>query len=414
MIQFDELVTKYGNFLHPVAVITINGKDIDEKGSGLGVSNITVENTSGYEASMATFHIYNCFDPKKRQFQQEKLKDFIYIGYSVKIEVGYQPSVREVFVGFISQVDFLYTNDGLPNVMITAMDFKGIMMSNNYSKQITADYYSDAVKKIFEGSVYQKLQSEKIITALSIAATPDKPGGDAGAAGTGGAGGAAAAPPGGAGGAAGGQTKEKTIEMVAESDYEFVVRAAKKYNYEFFSSAGSVIFRKAKSDNEVLMEIGSDSGIRSFDVSYDITGLVGSIEVRSMDPGKATQISSTVKFNNKISQGSKAKSLITGQKKVYVDPTVFSKEDATHRGNYLMEDMSFRYGTLECTMVGLPEIEAGKFIQLKDMGTSVSNKFYITDVRHIMDGDLGFFTKITGKAASLQDESAAGGANGPV
>ena len=43
-----------------------------------------------------------------------------------------------------------------------------------------------------------------------------------------------------------GTATDKTVEMVAESDYEFVVKAAKKYNYEFFVSGGNVYFRKAK------------------------------------------------------------------------------------------------------------------------------------------------------------------------
>ena len=39
---------------------------------------------------------------------------------------------------------------------------------------------------------------------------------------------------GGGAAAGGGQAPDNRIEMVAESDYEFVVRAAKKFNFEFF------------------------------------------------------------------------------------------------------------------------------------------------------------------------------------
>ena len=55
--------------------------------------------------------------------------------------------------------------------------------------------------------------------------------------------------------------------MVAESDYEFVVKAAKKHNFEFFTECGQVYFRKAKSDTSILMEIGPATGMHSFDVS---------------------------------------------------------------------------------------------------------------------------------------------------
>jgi phage protein D len=92
---------------------------------------------------------------------------------------------------------------------------------------------------------------------------------------------------------------DRTIEMVCESDYEFVVKAAKKYNYEFFTECGVVYFRKAKSNSEVLMELGPSTGLREFDVEYDITGLVEQIHARSMDTGKAKLIQAKKKFNNK-------------------------------------------------------------------------------------------------------------------
>ena len=57
---FDELNSSYDSFRHPVAVITVGGKDISEDKAPLSISNIEVENTCGFEASIATFWIGNC------------------------------------------------------------------------------------------------------------------------------------------------------------------------------------------------------------------------------------------------------------------------------------------------------------------------------------------------------------------
>jgi len=189
------------------------------------------------------------------------------------------------------------------------------------------------------------------------------------------------------------------IEMVGESDYEFVTRVAKKFNYEFFVLGGRVYFRAAKLDKETQITIDPKAKIKSINVEYDITGLTESIEVRGLDVGKAKLLKTTKKNSNKLSQGNKAKSLITGSKFVYIDPTVASSEDAGFRAGYLLEDMMYRYGSLELEMIGLPDILPGKFIKIDGIGKAISNEFYVQSVRHTMSRDGEFITRVIGKAA---------------
>ena len=507
---YEELREEYDSFHTPTVKIVVKGKDIGEDKNGLVVSDIEVEITCGFEASIATFWIYNCF--MNGSFQFDKIKKYVAIGSDVVISIGYASAVREVFRGFISKVSFEYRREDIPGVEVTAMDVKGIMMSGTYSKQLKATTWSDAVAEIMENTAYSKLQSNEIIKKLEISETPDKkeasvlgglpgldaipgldavPGLDAipgvsdlansaldaakstaenaaksavqsavssvasAAAGaamnaanslTGGAAGAALEAAGGVAGVANaasqamdaankaadaakdaskalnslskatgaipgvpgvpgipGTATDKTIEMVCESDYEFVVKAAKKFNYEFFTNAGTVYFRPAKDYKDILMEIEPNPLLRSFEVDYDITGLVGKVEVRATDAGKASAISSSKSLNNKISQGNMAKPLVKDTKKVYIDPTVSSKKDAQYRAEYLAEDISYRFGTLEAELMGIPELVPGRFIKLKGLGTAVSNTFYLVTVRHIMTGEGEFITKITGKAAKMED-----------
>lgn len=269
----------------------------------------------------------------------------------------------------------------MPAVEVTAMDVKGIMMSNNYSRQLTSTSFSDAVEEILKRTSYSRLEANQIITKMDISATPDKQQNQS----------------------SGSQkATDKTIEMVCESDYEFVVKAAKKFNYEFFSIGGTVYFRKAKENTEVLMEAAPGTGLKGYDISYDLTGLVEKVEVRGMDAGQGKSFSTEKKLPSKISKGSKAKPLLAKSKKVYIDPTVTTKKEAEYRASFLLEDISFRYGTLEADFIGLPELAPGRFIKMKDLGDVASNTFYLTTVRHIMDSERGFITKVTGKAAVLE------------
>ena len=495
-----------------MAVVVVNDNELKPAKTGLTVGNIEIESSSGFEAGIATFHIYGCYNKIKSCFEFKNIKKYVLIGSQVSIRIGYDTCIKEVFCGFISQVNFFFQEDEIPGVKVTCMDVKGIMMANCYSKQMTATSYSEAVKEIFNQDPYADMKTDGIIKSLNISDTPDKAdlasgalggladmagvgdladavmdnkdlisdvasaaetatnavssvagGAPSGAAGaltgmadslTGGAassamdtvssvtnaaggaiemadqigdtataamntasqaadalGGAAsqlnqiagAANIPGVGAVPGvpGMTTDKSVEMVAESDYEFVVKAAKKFNYEFFVSAGNVYFRKAKDYDAVLMEVSPSTGMRNIDVEYNVTGLVGKVEVRSTDVAKATQIASSKKLSNKISKGSKASKLVKEAKKVYIDPTADSKKNAGYRADYLAEEIAYRYGTLEAEFTGLPDLVVGRFIKLVNMGDPVNNLFYVTNVRHIMNGERGYTTKIVAKAAGL-------------
>ncbi|MCI8478894.1 MAG: hypothetical protein HFE97_11295 [Oscillospiraceae bacterium] len=193
-----------------------------------------------------------------------------------------------------------------------------------------------------------------------------------------------------------GPTSAYTIELVAESDYEFVVKAAKKFNFEFFVDRGTVYFRKAKSNRQVLMELGSGTGILTFNVEYSITGIVGSIEARAMDAGEGRIISAKDTFSNNLSTGTTAGGLVSKGKKVLIDPTISSQAQADARVASLIERMSYRLGTLEADCVGIPDLAPGRFIRLSGLGAPVDNTFYLTSVVHEYQDETGFRTHITG------------------
>ncbi|MBO5246155.1 MAG: phage late control D family protein [Eubacterium sp.] len=410
-ISFENLKKEYQNFANPVAHVEVEGKVINQAKTKLSIGEIEIDVTSGYEAGIASFVVYGCYNRLTCSFEYDKIKKYVMIGAQVSISLGYGSVVKEVFCGFISQVNFFFQEDEIPGVRVTCMDIKGMMMSSCYSKQMTSTCYSDAVSSIFSQLRYTQMQDRGVIKRVSITDTPDKMGleGIAGGSAAGDFGGALAGGIPGAATPSVGMVTDKSVEMVAESDYEFVVKAAKKFNYEFFVSGGVVYFRKAKNYASVLMELSPATGMRNIDVEYDVTGLVGEIEVRSTDVGKAQQISSSVKLNNKISKGKYAKNLVKNSAKVYIDPTADSKLDAGYRADYLAEDIAYRFGTLEAEIIGIPDIVVGRFIKLIGMGDPVNNLFYVVSVRHVMNGNRGFSTTITAKAAGLGGSYSAGG-----
>ncbi|MBO6111987.1 MAG: phage late control D family protein [Lachnospiraceae bacterium] len=383
-LKFDDLRKTYENFMDPKIKLIIGDKNVTDKDSPLAVTDMDVELTSGFEAGIATFRLVGAYDSDTKKFDISKCKDYIYLGSCVTISLGYATHVKRVFRGFIARVHFLIPRDSsedIPSIEITAMDAKASMMSNRHSKRLKATNYSDAVKEILDANVFinTKDAKSKNYIKLVINDTPDKTSSQ------------------GQSGSSGSGASDVRVEMVEESEYEFIVKAAKKYNFEFFCTGKYMYFIEAKKNKDILIELEPYEGIYSLDVGYDITGLVRSVEVRNVESEKGEFIGKKEKLNSKISMGNKAKQMVEAQSLVYLDPSAVTKEEAGYRLSYLKNMVDYRLGSIEVEMVGIPELTPGRFIQLKNTGRPVNNSFYLTRVRHSFTRS-GYVTQIEGCA----------------
>ncbi len=379
---FTSLRDKYDGFSLPRASVEVNGQPFSDKNNLSIISNVTVELSCGYEASVASFRIYNAYDTSSATFRFKDLKQMLLLGTQLKISLGYADTVSLIFVGFIAEVHFGMDEGDTPYIEVMGMDAKGIMMAGCYSTQLKARSFGEAIREVLQRAPYQKLSSDGIIAATEVADTPDKTAGSLS--------------PG------EGKASSTRVEMVAESDYEFIVKAAKKFNYEFFVEKGKVLFRKAKTGASNIVSLGIGAGVSSFEIGYGITGLVETVEARSMDAGNGKLITSKKKLTANLSSAGKAKGLISKSSRIYIDPTITSREQADARVDSILEEMRFRLGSLHCQCVGLPELLPGHFIDVEGVGAPVANTFYITQVTHELDENRGYFTRLVGKAAEVK------------
>lgn len=380
-LSYDQLKLKYSDMTYPRAVVELGGKQFKSQSGDMAINDIHIELSSGFEASVASFRIYNVFDSDEGSFRFSEIKSQVVIGKDVTIKLGYNDKLETVFVGFTASVSFCYENGTLPYIEVTAMDLKGIMMGGSYAYQCAAKDYGSAVREILQRTAYEKLKSAGGFAEVSVDDTPDKKQSN--------------------------DNKESdyTIELVSESDYEFIVKAARKFNYEFFVDRGKVYFRKAKSNRSTLITMGAAAGISDFRVEYSLTGLVAEIEARAMDAGQGKIITAKQKYpqaGDNISTASTAKGLLGGGSKVVIDPTIRTQSDADARAASLTEEMSYRLGSLEGNCVGLPELVPGRFMKLDGLGAPADNLFYLTEIVHDLNDTVGFRTKITGKANKMQ------------
>jgi phage protein D len=377
-LSYAAMDRKYAGFEFPQARVELNGKAFGDTQKTLIISDVSVDLTSGFEASVARFRIYNAYDQGAGEYLFDAVKSQAVLGALLKIYLGYMKELTHVFTGYVASVGFCYNGTDPPYIDVTGMDAKGAMMASSYAAQLTARSYGDAVKEILERAAYKKMKSAKILdaNAIQVTPTPDKTAG-------------------------GNKASAETIEIVSESDYEFIMKAAKKFNYEFFIDRGAALFRKAKSNATPLTALRVGEGLLTYDMNYSLTGMVETIEVRSMDAGAGKIVSSAEKYQKKLSTGNKAEPLLKSSKHVYIDPTVFTQEQADARKASLMEQMSYRLGSVECECIGLPDIVPGRFVDI-NVGAPGDNSFYITNVVHDLPSSGEFRTRLTGKADSLK------------
>ncbi len=243
--EYETLKNKYAYFSEPQIVVRVNDVELTSKKKGFPVGEVVVDLTSGYEASMAEFSIFDAYDLTQNEFLFDAVKKYILLGSKVEIELGYSEETTLVFVGVITRVNFLYETEGIPCIRVTAMDVKGVMMSGSYERQLKATTYSEAVMEILTRTAYEKLRNSGVIEKITVEDTPDKKRAQLEGI---------------------SEVSDRSIEMVAESDYEFVVKAGKRNNFEFFTECGKVFFRKAKSDTKILIELDPTMGMRNFDM----------------------------------------------------------------------------------------------------------------------------------------------------
>ncbi|MEG0763082.1 MAG: hypothetical protein RR424_04595 [Oscillospiraceae bacterium] len=381
--EYNALFDEYGGMIAPCVQLLLGGMELRAEGTPLIVDNLIIELTAGYEASVASFRIYNVYDHKKGTFRYEDIKNQLYLGAVVKLDIGYLTYAETVFVGFVAGISFGYDPGDLPYIEVSCMDIKGLMMANSYAAQLKAKSYGEAVREIFTrpGSSYEKFKLKEGYIDLEVSDTPDKQ----------------------EGGGGDSTASAETIEMVTESDYEFIVRAAKRFNFEFFVDRGIIYFRKAKSDKIPLMQLSVGEGLISFRIEYSITGIVGSIEARAINSADGKLVTYKKKMDNEISTASAARDMVSEGSKVFVDPSIITDIDAEARVDSLMEKMSYRLGNLEAECFGIPELCPGRFITIHNMETPGDNDFYIMRVTHTFSSDRGYRTSIVGCADKVQN-----------
>jgi len=354
--SFEKLSEKYASFKVPTYKIKIDKKELTAE-SNLLIKELTIDLTCQNEAGGCIFEVMGAFNPSERAFDKTAMDTYFQLGKKVEVDIGYIKT-ENVFKGYISAVTVSLGNE-MPIIRVECTDVKGIMMNNHMTEQRTEEKLDDVVSNILQNQCYKNYYDDLNIDTI--------------------------------------ETPQRKIEIAGESDFDFLVRLANRINYEFFVCQGTVFFRKPMPLKKPVLELEYGYNLLSFEHRVSLEGQVLELEVRSSDIEKGKVISAVAKSNVQMSSGPSAKKALNKLKKVIVDSSVGSEQEAKTLAESLLKRLNDNFTTVNIECVGIPEIVPGRFIKIKKLGEGLEGSYYILRVRHTIDSS-SFSTLIEARA----------------
>lgn len=339
-LSFDSVKNKYEDFAFPNAKIKINGKELRE--DNLFLREFKAELTCELPASCCTFTLSGLYDDAAREFDQQVIDSKLQIGNLSEVFAGYGDSLHSVFYGYIYAVDYEWDGRNSPLVRAQCMDAKGLMMLGCSYRQRREKSYGECIKKIAQ-------EYSSMISASDVLHT---------------------------------EKLDRDIEMNAESDYDFLCKAAKKLGCEFYISGKKLVFKAMMQDTSVLFLLDGSAYLKRYHIHYDSSGLAKKITVRATDDEEGKAMAATASNSSRYGAGSAYKKTMGQSEKVFIDGTVRTAGEAKKRAEAMLERLSWRFGTLRCTVTGIPELMPGHFLEASIIAKDVHKKFYMTKVTH--------------------------------
>lgn len=344
--KFDELAIKYANFFSPIFEVHVNGSKISDD---IAVTDLRVETTIESKSESFSLQITNAFDLEKSEF---KWLDSFTVGKPILIKAGYLDKLVPVFNGYITSVICDFPEDGVPAIIVRGMDLSFLMMKGAKSNSWEKKKYSDVVKEI----------AKKHGAKTKVDDTKEVIG---------------------------------TIAQNQIDDYHFLEHLAGIVNYDFFVVGKTLYFRKPLTDMSPVITLQWGTSLRSLTVDVNIAEQITGVTVRGWDPKEQKAIVGESGAITKLGSNSKTGKDIMNSLGKYVEfvlANVGSAAEAKDKANSLLNKRSMRLISGSGESIGIPEIRAGRYIELAGVGKKHSQPYYIVSATHLIDKD-GYVTR---------------------
>ncbi|WP_166240043.1 phage late control D family protein [Paenibacillus turpanensis] len=343
----DQLKQKYADFMAPALEVKIAGTALPQ---GIGISHIEVETTIEPVADTFTFRVANAFDLQTKQF---RWLNVFTLGASIELQFGYGSKLTPIFSGYITSVVTEFAESETPALTVRGMDLTYLMLKGSKSRTWNNKKYSEIVEEI----------------ARSHGATPHV---DATT------------------------TNYPTVSQNRINDFMYLQYLAKTVNYDFFIVGKHLYFRKPFTQMSPVITLEYGQTLKSLYMDANLAEQITDVSVRSWDDKKQELIEGKSGVIKKLGTNSKTgKDLLSAESGTYTEyiytNTATMEEAQSMADAYLnRRAMKLLHGVGES--VGLPEIRAGRYIELSGLGQTFDQPYYVTGATHQWSDD-GYITR---------------------
>ena len=355
---FEDVEATQQGFYVPSFKILVNGKDLLRK-LYMEISSVQVDNVLK-GGDRFSFTVNSTFNFEAKDF--EHLEDTFAFGNSVLIRMGYQngkkqppPDDDEVLpvkiMGKITAVQTNFPANGLPQINVSGYDLTYCMGKGKKSRKPWHDKTDSYIVSVIaeEYGLDPKVVDTRV--------------------------------------------KHPTTQQSQESDAQFIERLTTRNGYECFAFMKELTFRpRPKIPTNPVVSLEWGKGLLSFSPELNIAEQVTKVEVRGWDVNTKKEVVGTAqageepgRVQGRQSGGEILKKVCREEKELKVRESVFSKQEAKRRADAILKERSEQFVKGSGESIGMPEIKAGTYIELKGMGKLFSNLYYIEQCTHTIN-----------------------------
>lgn len=345
-------LNKPHDFYAPAFVIKVEGQDLlKEKVEIFSVMvNRTIDGASDF-----SFTVNNPMDDKKRDFPY-LAKNFFKVNSKVEIFMGYgdRSRLKRVFVGLITALDVSFPSNGVSQLTVKGYDRLHLLMkgtkSDSWGSANSPVKYSEVVRDIASIAEYH-LGTSRITDT---------------------------------------RERHRQVKQDKQSDYEFIKqKLADEISFEFFVDFDDIVFRSRSNDRkDVAATLKWGANLVSFSPQINTAEQIREVHVRGWDPNNQQAIIGRARSGSEHGRDGGDE---TGSESVAANNVrqiwrpVSTQREADDIARSILEKTALKFVTGSGESLGLPEIEAGKDVELQGLGSKFSKSYYVEKVTHTIN-----------------------------
>lgn len=367
---FQQVEAHHRDFYVPSYKILVNNQDL-LRDLYMEISSVQVDNVLK-GGDHFSFTVNSTFNFEERDF--EHLEDTFAFGNSVVIRMGYQngkfqPGEKEVLpiklMGKITAVQTNFPASGLPQINVSGYDLTYCMGKGKKSP--------DPWHDITDSDIVALIAGDYGLNPLVVDTV----------------------------------VKHPTTQQSQESDAQFIERLTTRNGYECFAILKDLIFRpRPKRPTNPVVSLEWGKGLLSFSPEINIAEQVTKVEVRGWDVNTKKEVVGTAeageepgRIQGRNSGAEILKKVCREEKELKVRESVFSKQEAKRRADAILKERAEQFVKGSGESIGMPEIQAGTYIELKGLGQLFSKLYYIEQCTHTINNS-GYRTTFKTKDTS--------------